>query len=161
MKALPILILVFTLVATSSNAQNSLAQLIGKSVFDEEVTAFKNTLGDYEVESFRNIRNVMFTAGGVELVFNAESEEVTGVFLMGPNNLWYTPYSGSLPDGLNWTMTRSQVEAKIGKGIKKYPYGERVVYQYREKHFEISYDTSDYTDMNASMKSILIAKEWD
>ncbi len=53
-------------------------------------------------------------------------------------------------------MDPAEVEKKIGKGKKRKTYGGEVVYMYKDKLFEVNYNTENDDDMGAQLKSILI-----
>ncbi|MEX1002555.1 MAG: hypothetical protein WDZ35_10615 [Crocinitomicaceae bacterium] len=133
----------------------TLFQLLGKDLEDDKVVEFKKSLGDFEFEEVGKYPHIMFYASGVEMVYEAKTNKVASIFLMGYGNKWYKIYEGSLPEGLKWDMNRTEVEKKIGKGEKRNTYGGSVVYMYKDKSFEVMYNTEE-EDMDAKIKSILI-----
>lgn len=96
---------------------NPLYNLIGKEVFGKESFDFTSSLGIPETESFQDIRHLQYFASGVEIVYKANDEKIASIFLLAPNySSWYEAFTGKLPYGLNWNMTKSEVENRIGNG---------------------------------------------
>lgn len=132
---------------------NPLYNLLGKDVFGKEVVDFTSSLGTSETESFRDIRHLQYFASGVEIVYNVKDEKIASIFLHAPNyNNWYDPYSGELPYGFNWSMTKSDVENLIGYGEERQLMSD-VYYQYKHHKIEIKYFKGSE---NPKMKSIQI-----
>ena len=120
-------------------AQNSFYNFIGQDVFGEESMRFRNSLGDYETESFNDIRHLMYFSAGVEIVYDSKDDKISGIFLLGHDQMWYEPYANELPMGLKWEMTKSEVETLLGKGIEHHVYGNDYVYHYPEHFISIKY----------------------
>jgi len=120
-------------------AQNSFYNFIGQDVFGEESMRYRNSLGDYETESFNDIRHLMYFSAGVEIVYDSKDDKISGIFLLGHDQMWYKPYANELPMGLKWEMTKSEVETLLGKGIEHHVYGNDYVYHYPEHFISIKY----------------------
>src|SRR5690554_1614878 len=119
---------------------NPLYYLIGKEVFGKEAFDFTSSLGIPETESFHDIRHLQYFASGVEIVYDINDEKIASIFLLAPNyNNWYEPYTGELPFGLNWNMSKSEVETLLGKGMEEHVWGNDYVYQYPEHFISIKY----------------------
>lgn len=132
---------------------NPLYYLLGKEVFGKEAFAFTSSLGISEKESFQDIRHLQYFASGVEIVYNVKDEKITSIFLLAPNyNNWYEPYTGKLPFGLNWNMTKSEVEHIIGYGTERQLMSD-IFYQYKHHKVEIAYFKGSE---NPKMESIQI-----
>ncbi|NLN33787.1 MAG: hypothetical protein GX159_09385 [Flavobacteriaceae bacterium] len=118
---------------------NPLYNLIGKEVFGKESFDFTSSLGIPETESFQDIRHLQYFASGVEIVYKANDEKIASIFLLAPNySSWYEAFTGKLPYGLNWNMTKSEVENRIGNG-EEYHRMSDVFYQYKSLQIEITY----------------------
>src|SRR5690606_22936554 len=121
------------------NTDNPLYNLIGKDVFGKEAFDFTSSLGIPETESFQDIRHLQYFTSGVEIVYNVNDEKIASIFLLAPNySSWYEAYTGELPYGLNWNMTKSEVENRIGNG-EEYHRLSDVLYQYKSLEIEIAY----------------------
>lgn len=132
---------------------NPLYNLIGKEVFGKESFDFTSSLGIPETESFQDIRHLQYFASGVEIVYKANDEKIASIFLLAPNySSWYEAFTGKLPYGLNWNMTKSEVENRIGNG-EEYHRMSDVFYQYRSLQIEIAYFKDSE---NPKMESIQI-----
>jgi hypothetical protein len=146
---------------TNKNARQydfNLFELIGKEMSDKQVKAFMSELGNSDTDDSGKFPHIMFYKGGVELVYSAENNKLETIFLMGQDNNWYQAYEYSLPEDLTWEMTRSEIEAKIGKGEKRKAYRDEIIYMYVNKQFELSYNTGDEENMEAKLKHIMITK---
>lgn len=118
---------------------NPLYYLIGKEVFGKEAFDFTSSLGISETESFRDIRHLQYFASGVEIVYLENDKKITSIFLLAPNySNWYEPYTNKLPYGLNWNMTKSEVESIIGYGTERQLMSD-IFYQYKHHKIEIAY----------------------
>lgn len=132
---------------------NPLYNLIGKEVFGKESFDFTSSLGIPETESFQDIRHLQYFASGVEIVYKANDEKIASIFLLAPNySSWYEAFTGKLPYGLNWNMTKSEVENRIGNG-EEYHRMSDVFYQYKSLQIEIAYFKDSE---NPKMESIQI-----
>ncbi len=132
---------------------NPLYNLIGKEVFGKESFDFTSSLGIPETESFQDIRHLQYFASGVEIVYKANVEKIASIFLLAPNySNWYEAFTGKLPYGLNWNMTKSEVENRIGNG-EEYHRMSDVFYQYKSLQIEIAYFKGSE---NPKMESIQI-----
>jgi len=120
-------------------AQNPLYNFIGQNVFGEESMEFRNSLGNYETESFNDIQHLMYFSAGVEIVYSSKDDKISGIFLLGHDQMWYEPYANELPMGLKWEMTKSEVETLLGKGTEHHIYGNDYVYHYPEHFISIKY----------------------
>lgn len=132
---------------------NPLYNLIGKEVFGKESFDFTSSLGIPETESFQDIRHLQYFTSGVEIVYKANDEKIASIFLLAPNySSWYEAFTGKLPYGLNWNMTKSEVENRIGNG-EEYHRMSDVFYQYKSLQIEIAYFKDSE---NPKMESIQI-----
>lgn len=132
---------------------NPLYNLIGKEVFGKESFDFTSSLGIPETESFQDIRHLQYFASGVEIVYKANDEKIASIFLLAPNySSWYEAFTGKLPYGLNWNMTKSEVENRIGNG-EEYHRMSDVFHQYKSLQIEIAYFKDSE---NPKMESIQI-----
>lgn len=132
---------------------NPLYYLLGKDVFGKEAFEFTSSLGISETESTQSNIHLQYFASGVEIVYNANDEKITAIFLLAPSySNWQEPYTGKLPYGFNWNMTKSDVENIIGNGEERQLMSD-VYYQYKHHKIEIEYFKGSE---NPKMKSIQI-----
>lgn len=120
-------------------AQNPLYNFIGQDVFGEESVRFRNSLGDYETESFNDTEHLMYFSAGVEIIYDSKDEKISGIFLLGHDQMWYEAYANELPMGLKWEMTKSEIEILLGKGIEQHIYANDYAYHYPDHFISIKY----------------------
>lgn len=132
---------------------NPLYNLLGKDVFGKEAFEFTSSLGISETESTQSNIHLQYFASGVEIVYDVSDKKITSIFLLAPNaDNWYEPYTGKLPYGSNWNMTKNEIESIIGYGKERQLMSD-VYYQYKHHKIEIEYFKGSE---NPKMKSIQI-----
>lgn len=133
-----------------------LFDLLGLKMEHEKVTSFLEPLGSYEKENgVPKYPHYMYFDAGVELVVNVETNTVHAIFLMSSDAKWYKAYSGELPYGLGWSSTRADVERILGEG-KRRAFGSEVDMHYKSHNLEIQYNTTDDSDMGATINHIQV-----
>lgn len=129
----------FVLRAFELKTSNPLYYLLGKDVFGKEAIEFTGSLGISEKESTQSYIHLQYFDSGVEIVYNADNNKISSIFLLAPNyGNGYKPYTGELPYEFNWNTTKSEVESTIGYGKERQPMHD-VYYRYEHHKIEILY----------------------
>jgi hypothetical protein len=165
-----LILLAFVSVASCSFAddtnaiyQTNFQQLIGKSLYSQDIEKFFSHFSNepFIDDSAPTVSYYEFQKEGMILHFKDYGTESSpifqGVLLYGQNSDGYTPYKGPLPYGLNFNMTRGEVEQKLGlpgqDSMQKY-YNFA---SYFTKYLVIEYETNaEYMPSN-NMKIVSIA----
>lgn len=172
MKSLMFLI-AFTVVAglqAKSNESHPLIELLGVDIRSKEAQAFlKNLNSEPKISKFPEVTYqgkrepassyYDYIDRGISIRLDARGL-ITTIFLYAEGSDKFRQYQGSLPNGIDFSMTRKSVEAVLGRspsiaGGGDTPLNLRV--SYAAKKIAIIYETKSRGDLNARIHSILIA----
>jgi hypothetical protein len=117
---------------------NNMIVLLGKSREDPEVLRFTESIGGAEVEEIEDVWFICFRKQGVSFRFDDDSLRSIELYLKGDKDGGFKPYEGPLPHGLKKSLSRDQVNAKIGEPAVSKP--GWAIYQINNHAVHIGYD---------------------
>lgn len=109
---------------------NALFDYVGRNRNAEDVSAFHN----YAANSLTYI-----------LDYNKAQDTLISIKVHRDTYYWCKPYSGVLPAGLQWNMTKGEVVAKFGKPVSDYEFGLKLITFYYDinKDMLLKFDAAD------------------
>jgi hypothetical protein len=136
----------------------SLQELLGKKFKSKEVQAFLKTLpGKIEVAKFQECYFHSSRDGGISLRFDTK-DVLTTIFLYAEGAEQFKQYSGELPNGLTFALTRAEIEKKLGKPDKS---GGAGVIEYWVSYpmlgIGVTYRSKSTTDLNNKIRHISVS----
>ena len=104
----------------------------------------------------------VYKGKGIQIKLD-ENNIVDAIFLFGESNEGYRQYQENLPFDLKFTNTRKDVIEKLGKQDKSFGGSSKynikcIDFWNKSKELSVTYNTTDSTNMSATISSICLAK---
>lgn len=147
----------------SSNTNNESAELdpialLGKNINSADAQSIIDKLGsEKEISKYDNVTYFNFKKKGISLCAN-NHDSIKAIFQYSEGSENYNQFTGKLVGGLNFTMTRKDVNQKLGQpksgnGAGVIDYEE--TYEYNPNILiSVGYKLKDTLDMNNPIKVI-------